>query len=314
MNETDELIESLLAKEEGERPRLVKAKYGFLPISIWNISGKPKPLDTFITDEIGRDSYSVSFQGQAKRNKKGVKSRLSQFHPEVARRCTLLWSKENDVMYDPFAERAPRILTANYLHRHAIGTDISEKFMRHNIKKIFGKEFPSNIDPIDIQHNGIMNGYRIELYCCDSRNVPFILNDSTDFIFCSPPYFTVEIYSNEENQLGYGKAIHGDNPDYQKFLGELKKVVEENFRVLKPGKYCVWVVADIRVGEEFLSFSSDTINLMKDVGFKHHDTAIYDVHSKSVLGIGKIVEKGYTAKSHEFILVFKKPEEVNIFG
>lgn len=305
-----DLAEKIIIDSIGKEDGLIKRKYGFLPTSFWIIAGKPAPLNASINDELGKDSYSVSFQGRAKRDRKGVKSRLSQFHPEVARRCILLWSKEGDTIYDPFTERCPRIITANYLKRHAIGTDICEKFQRHNIKKIFGVEFPPDVKPEEIKYEGVKNGYRIALYCCDSRNVPFIANESVDMVFASPPYFTIERYGDEENQLGYGKAIHGNTPDYNKFLNELKKVAEENYRVLKQGKYLVWAVADIRIGKEFLSFSSDCINMLKEVGFKHWDTVVYDVRSKSVLRIGKAVENGYTAKYHEYLLVFKKPEKL----
>jgi hypothetical protein len=225
-------------------------------------------------------------------------------------------------MWDPFNERIPRILVANILKRHAIGTDISKLFQSHNLellKNKFGATIADTgmvkgIDFGTLVFEGVLNGYKICLYCCDSRSVPFIQDESIDFIFTSPPYFTIEYYGDEENQLGYGKAIHGDDPDYNKFLQELKKVIQENYRVLKSGKFAAWMVGDFRLHGKFYTFAADCVNLFKDVGFEPWDWIVYNQYTPSIIGVGKAIDRKYTVKAHEHILVFRKPEEVNIFG
>ena len=71
-----------------------------------------------------------------------------------------------------------------------------------------------------------------------------------DFTITSPPYWDIEYYGDEPEQLG----ARG----YDGFLTELSAVMRENFRCLKPAAYCIWCVNDFRTYSMFFPYHEHT--------------------------------------------------------
>lgn len=279
---------SKLKQSRAERSAILR-HLRFVPTSLWYLQKgtRTKRLDEYIGDKLAKGSYEE--------HEFSVRSgALSQFPAEVARRAILYWSKEGDAVFDPFAARLARLLMANLLKRHAIGFDISKKFAEHNFKRL---------------DSAIPNPeYKIGFHRKDSRktNLP---GDVIDFILTSPPYFDLEDYGDEPEQLGYGEDIHGEKPDYLIFLRELQKVVDECYRVLKPGKYCCWAVNDFRKDGKFFAYHADCIKLFLRAGFDLHDIVIYNLseHPLHAIFMKQLWDRRHTAKQHEYLLVFRKP-------
>jgi modification methylase len=71
------------------------------------------------------------------------------------------------------------------------------------------------------------------LYIGNSQRMVEIGDNSIDFIFAGPPYWTHLKYSQDQEQLGNIKH-------YDIFHAEISKVWSECYRVLKPGSFlCV---------------------------------------------------------------------------
>ena len=87
-----------------------------------------------------------------------------------------------------------------------------------------------------------------------------------DLVFTSPPYFNREIYSTDKEQscLKF--------PTYPKWLdGYLDKTLKTSYDVLKPERYCIINIADIKVGQKkFYPLEQDTISLAVKNGFSYH--------------------------------------------
>src|SRR5262249_17310749 len=134
-----------------------------------------------------------------------------------------------------------------------------------------------------------------------SRHLPWE-NGSGDFTITSPPYYNLEHYGDEPEQLGLGAASYTD------FLDRLFAVMVENFRVLKAGRFCVWCVNDFRLDGKFYDYHADVIRLMCRAGFVRHDTCVIDLGSSIAAAfVNQIVERKLLPKRHEYALIFKKP-------
>jgi len=141
----------------------------------------------------------------------------------------------------------------------------------------------------------------IQLHEGDSRAMPQIENNTGDFTITSPPYWDIEDYGNEPEQLGKGKT-------YQQFISGLGQVAVENFRVLKGGSFCVWCVNDFRKGGKFYSYHEDTAACLRSAGFVQHDIAITDLGSPIRAAFAQqVIEEKILPKRHEYCLVFRKP-------
>ena len=81
-----------------------------------------------------------------------------------------------------------------------------------------------------------------ELHCCGSEDFRGPAN-SVDFAFSSPPYFNLEVYSDEETQC-YNKF-----PELEQWLeGYVRQTIKNIYHMLKPGALYAVNIADFKVG------------------------------------------------------------------
>ncbi len=140
----------------------------------------------------------------------------------------------------------------------------------------------------------------------DSRALP-INNESIDGIVTSPPYsIALDYVSNDAHAL---KALGYDLPEIrEEFIGvrgtgqtkidlyneDLKKSLEEMFRVLKPEKYAVIVIGNAIYSGQEVKTVEFTIDNAEKIGFK------------LVKNINKIIFGLYNVMLKENILIFRK--------
>jgi len=291
-------IESLEASRE--RRKEILDKYGEVPKSIWNIDYSVggniyeyderkqhnKAVEKHKAMDYDKNLYSnFSASGQNVRGKNGG---LSTFPPDLAKRIVLFYSEKGDVVLDPFAGHNSRFQVTNLLDRHYIGYDVSKEFMKFNLEV-----------EAKIKSEIFYNGYDITLKEKSSEKLDEA-DTSIDLVYSSPPYYNVEWYGDEQEQLGKAKT-------YDDFLVALKSCISENYRVLKPDKYCIYNINDFRSGGIFYPYHADIIKLFQQVGFNLWDVII--INWKSAIGAcfaSQVEDRKITAKSHEYLVVGKK--------
>lgn len=139
----------------------------------------------------------------------------------------------------------------------------------------------------------------------DSRKIP-LGDDSVDMVFIDSPYGDNVRYSDDPRDIGH---ISAENP---KFYGELEKVAQEIYRILKPGKVMGWLIGDQWVKKKFTP-----------VGFKIYEMLTENVRFEpidviSVTRRGQSSNTGvwhYRAKKWNFflrgfkyLLLMRKPD------
>jgi hypothetical protein len=149
---------------------------------------------------------------------------------------------------------------------------------------------------LNINHPNV----KIILHCHDSRHLKFTPNEVAHFTLTSPPYYDLEWYGDEPEQLGKAES-------YETFLHELGKIAKENYRVLKCGAYCVWFVNDFRAKGRFFLYHVDVLNLLTAAGFAPHDIMIVDFGAPlGSIFLQTTIERRYLPKRHEYGLVVRK--------
>lgn len=214
--------------------------------------------------------------------------KFSEFNPELARRIILYWSDEGDMILDPFAGRSTRMLVSSMLNRNYIGYEISSAAFEDL------KTRNENRQATLFGESG-----EIRLFLKDGCKLDGTANNSIDMIFTCPPYWNLERYESVPCQLS-DCATYGD------FLDRIESCVKHCYRVLKFGKFAVWVVADFRKGG-FKVLHKDCIDIFTRNGFLLWDIVINVLKSPFAwCQIGKCEAHHYTSKTHEYVLVFKK--------
>ena len=257
-------------------------QFGWLPLSVIEPTraSKKKWKDAYLDDGIVETKRSDQADWLA-----GLV--FSEFHAGLTEDIIHYWSTLDSVVVDPFAGRLTRAFVTSELGRKYYGYDISPTTV-DRVKSHLQKH---NVDATIYNEDG-----------CEMKSTP---DNFADLVMTCPPYHQLEKYESADGQLS-------DIKDYETFLQRIKTCIKNIERVLKPGGFVVWVCGDWRDGIDFRSFHTDTIQMFKEVGLKHHDLIVMKNKSPFArLQIGKVAAKRYTSKVHEYILVFRKDGELN---
>ena len=194
--------------------------------------------------------------GMSSRNVRGKSGGLSTYPPDLCHFVVIFYSKENDLVGDPFAGHNSRMQVTYQLNRNYIGYDICKEFMIFN-RKVAKEIMGDGANPMLFHSN---NSVTLR----EQTSEKMVEKDNTfDMIHTSPPY-GVEFYDDNPLQIGTGE-------DYSDIMNRLTTVLAECYRTLKKGKYCIWNINDYRDKGIFRPLHADTIKAFQQVGFKLHD-------------------------------------------
>lgn len=136
-----------------------------------------------------------------------------------------------------------------------------------------------------------------ELHCCGSEDFKGPAN-SVDFAFSSPPYFDLEVYSDEPTQC-FNKF-----PVLEDWLeGYVRETIKNIHHMLKPGCCYAVNIADFKIrGGKEVAYVDEWIRISTEEGMPLYDTVYLGVTARAGT---KLQAAGELKK--ENILIFKKP-------
>lgn len=305
MNKWEDFLKPIKINSE-QRKKILKGKseaysgkiklysiFNKIPDSIWDVKHTTKlDIKERSQHEIAkqhRNDTLKTFDNSTRNQNVRWKGAISMFPREINEQLLKFYTHKKDIIFDPMAGHSSRMEATYKLGRHYIGYDISHEFMEFNrkIKKELLKDNPDNI--------------QITLKEQDSRTIDEP-DDSVDFIFTSPPYWNLEWYGDEEEQLG--------NLSYDDFMKDITDIYKQCFRILKPGKFCIINVNDFRKGGEYYSYHVDTVNALKSAGFKQFDMVI--MRYKNAMRKcfpNQILEEKLMPKIFEYLIIMMKPDD-----
>ena len=214
------------------------------------------------------------------------KELLSEFNPTIAKNIISFWSEPTDLILDPFAGRT-RAIVSYAMNRRYVGYEVSKDVIDH-MKERF-EELKIKTDNIKLIHDD-----------CINLDVEMV-----DLIFTCPPYYDLERYQSTKGQLS-------DVKGYSNFLDELVTRLNKASSKLKTGKYMCVVIGDFRRKGKYTTLHSDLMTRMNELKqLKLHDVIIIQniPFNTAVFYFGARKKHKYTAKVHEYLLVWKKREE-----
>ena len=224
----------------------------------------------------------------------------SVFDPVV---CELIYTwfmpKNGSKVLDCFAGGSVRGIVASVLGKNYTGIDLRQE------------QTEANEMQFDEMKNKFcdMNFKPINWICGNSLDVKKLTNNEKfDLVFSCPPYYDLEVYSDNKNDLSNLES-------YDDFLLQYKKIIYRSCSLLNDDCFACFVVGDIRDKNGFYrNFVGDTISAFKDAGLNYYNEIIL-VNSAGSLPIR--VSKQFNSgrkigKRHQNILVFYKGDVKNI--
>lgn len=136
-----------------------------------------------------------------------------------------------------------------------------------------------------------------ELHCCGSEVFRGPAN-SIDFAFSSPPYFNLEVYSDEPTQC-YNKF-----PKLEEWLeGYVRATIRNIYHMLKPGHFYAVNIADFKVGGGGeVAYVDEWKRISAEEGMPLFDTVYLGVTARA-----GSAEQAAGELKKENIMIFKKP-------
>lgn len=226
---------------------------------------------------------------------------------------------EDRIVLDPFAGIGSTAIAAELLGKVGIAIEISKEYC----EKATSRQPPvtHQFDESGQVTGMTLNGTPLaaepgerRIYNDNAANLLKLVEPaSVDLVVTSPPYWDILLQERSADQKEirhYGTAAEdlGRIADYQEFLLALKAIFRQVHEVLKPGKYCIVIVMDLRKKDTFYPYHSDLARFMQELGFIYDDIIIWDRR----LDYSNMRPLGYPYKfrinkAHEFILIFQKP-------
>ena len=145
----------------------------------------------------------------------------------------------------------------------------------------------------------------------DSRNLNQILpsNYKADFLLTCPPYFDLEVYSDDPADIS--NAPNG----YQGFLTAYQDLLHKACERLRENRFAVIVIGDVRDKKGFYrGLVSDTIKIVTDCGLHLYNDAVLaiSIASASMRAPRYFQSSRKLANVHQRVLVFYKGERLKL--
>ncbi len=205
--------------------------------------------------------------------------------PQVPRNLILKYTREEDIVLDPFCGSGTSMIECKLLNRKGIGIDVNVESLK--LAK----------DRLNFEYN---TTYEPKLIKADSTNLQRIIpNGKIDFIFAHPPYADI---------IKYSKDIKEDisRLNLQEFLNQMSLFSKECFRILKKGKICSVLIGDIRKNKNVIPLGFYIMNMFIQTGFILKEIIIKEQHNCKKTDYWKNKNIDFYLLTHEYVFVLKK--------
>lgn len=152
-------------------------------------------------------------------------------------------------------------------------------------------------------------GLDIEYICDDGQNVAQHFDpESQDMLFSCPPYYDLEVYSKDERDAS-------NQGTYEEFIAILDKAFKAALTCLKPNRFAVVVVGDVRDKKTgfYYGFADDVKRIFKEGGASlYNEIILVETGASTALRASRYMESRKVAKMHQNVLVFYKGDPKDI--
>ncbi len=205
--------------------------------------------------------------------------------PQVPRNLILKYTREKDIVLDPFCGSGTTMIECKLLNRKGIGIDVS-------------------VDALILAKNRLNFKYKTvyepKLIRADSTNLQSIIpNEKIDFIFAHPPY---------ADAIKYSEDIKEDisRLNLQEFLNQMNLFAKECFRILKKDKVCSILIGDIRKNRNVIPLGFYIMDIFIQTGFKLKEIIIKEQHNCKMNEYWKNKNIDFYLLAHEYVFILKK--------
>lgn len=221
---------------------------------------------------------------------------------EIPRQCILRYTKENDIVVDPFVGSGTTLLVCAAYNRRGIGIELNSRIVKIAQKNLFYSNLPKK----QINKQRLIN-----------RNAENLLKIAhqygfyrkTSLVFTHPPYWNLMNYGKY-----YGK-VEGDlsAKNFNEFLASIRNIFSQISTILKPGSFfCVLIGDCFSKGGKVIPLDYYLTKIALENDFDFHNKIIKITHNAtSRHGLTNLMKyrslkANFFICEHDYLLILQK--------
>jgi len=244
-----------------------------------------------IQSELGRDSNLIwapvgDNPSDMVQRMRGVVEGTSVFDPVLVE-CAVRWySAPGGTVLDPFAGGSVRGIVSSSLKRNYLGIDLRTEQVEAN-------KTQTSLGDTDYPPTWLAGD--------SEKLLDSVELDSVDLVFSCPPYFDLEVYSDDPDDLS--------NMDWDSFLNSYYEIIRKSAKALRDDRFAVWVVGEVRDKKGFIrGLIPETITAFREAGLSYYNNGItLDPQATAALRANRFFSSGRKLVTvHQHFMVFVK--------
>lgn len=261
--------------------------------------------------------YGMNWQHCARMAFVGLDDSFEKFYQAV-RRCYRFGQKRNVQVHVFTAENEGQILL-NLKRKESQHHEMSQKMVEH-MKDIMNAELQGTSNIVDEYREDVYEGDGFTVHLSDCVKLAKKMEaDSVDYSVFSPPFADLFVYSNSDHDMGNCK-------DDKEFAAQMKFLIDELFRVIKPGHNVSFHCMNLpttKMRQGFIGlrdFRGDLIRAFQDAGFIYHsevciwkDPVVAMQRTKALGLLHKTIRENATMSRMglpDYVVTMRKPGEI----
>ena len=312
LNDEADLIESLLSdciNVQGSDSPEIKTKnmMAFTHGELRVLCSKPKIC-----------GYGMNWQHCARMAFVGLDDSFEKFYQAV-RRCYRFGQKREVQVHIFTAENEGQILQ-NIKRKELLHHEMSANMIEH-MKDIMNKELAGTSNIVDEYQEATFERDNFTVHMGDCVKWTRKMDDnSIDYSVFSPPFADLFTYSNSDHDMGNCK-------NDEEFVAQLKFLITELFRVVKPGRNVSFHCMNLpttKMRQGFIGlrdFRGDLIRSFQDAGFIYHsevciwkDPVVAMQRTKALGLLHKTIRENSTMSRMglpDYVVTMRKPGDID---
>jgi DNA modification methylase len=247
----------------------------------------------------------------------GLDDSFEKFYQAV-RRCYRFGQKRNVQVHVFTAENEGQILL-NLKRKESQHHEMSQKMVEH-MKDIMNAELQGTSNIVDEYREDVYEGDGFTVHLSDCVKLAKKMEpNSIDYSVFSPPFADLFVYSNSDHDMGNCK-------DDKEFAAQMKFLIDELFRVIKPGHNVSFHCMNLpttKMRQGFIGlrdFRGDLIRAFQDAGFIYHsevciwkDPVVAMQRTKALGLLHKTIRENATMSRMglpDYVVTMRKPGDI----
>jgi DNA modification methylase len=261
--------------------------------------------------------YGMNWQHCARMAFVGLDDSFEKFYQAV-RRCYRFGQKRNVQVHVFTAENEGQILL-NLKRKESQHHEMSQKMVEH-MKDIMNAALQGTSNIVDEYREDVYEGDGFTVHLSDCVKLAKKMEqNSIDYSVFSPPFADLFVYSNSDHDMGNCK-------DDKEFAAQMKFLIDELFRVIKPGHNVSFHCMNLpttKMRQGFIGlrdFRGDLIRAFQDAGFIYHsevciwkDPVVAMQRTKALGLLHKTIRENATMSRMglpDYVVTMRKPGEI----